>query len=94
MRTEIPGGGGRGRLYLTLHCQYHHQNDSCIKLESEERRFNISSTVRGKVARQCPQLTIFFFKRKESLVESNPGPSAYQPSAFTAWSNRLTGGHW
>ena len=27
--TEIPGGGGRGRLHLTPHC--HHQNDSCIK---------------------------------------------------------------
>ena len=27
--TEIPGGGGRGRLYLTLHC--HHQNDSALR---------------------------------------------------------------
>ena len=26
--TEIPAGGGRGRLYLTLHC--HRQNDACI----------------------------------------------------------------
>ena len=25
--TEVPGGGGRGRLYPTLHC--HHQNDFC-----------------------------------------------------------------
>ena len=32
--TEIPGGGGgRGRLYLSLHC--HHQNDSCIKMGSD-----------------------------------------------------------
>ena len=29
-RTEIPGGGRRGRLYLAIHC--HHQNDSCIKM--------------------------------------------------------------
>ena len=29
-RTEIPGGGVRGTLYLTLHC--HHQKDSCINL--------------------------------------------------------------
>ena len=26
--TKIPEGGGRERLYLTLHC--HHQSDSCI----------------------------------------------------------------
>ena len=32
--TEIPGGVGRGRLYLTLHC--HHQNDSCISMGSDE----------------------------------------------------------
>ena len=27
--TEIPGGGGRGRLYLTLHS--HHQNDPAFR---------------------------------------------------------------
>ena len=27
--TEIPGGWGRGRLYLTLHC--HHQNDFVLR---------------------------------------------------------------
>ena len=32
--TEISGGGGRGRLYLTLQCQ--HQNDSCIKTDSDK----------------------------------------------------------
>ena len=40
---EREGGGARsqekmgrgGRLYLTLHC--HHQNDSCMKMGSEER---------------------------------------------------------
>ena len=42
MGTEIPGGGRRGRLYLTLHC--HHQNDSCIKTGSEDSRFNVSLT--------------------------------------------------
>ena len=33
------GGGGRGReiVYLSLHC--HHQNDSCIKMGSDERLF-------------------------------------------------------
>ena len=35
-------GGGREReiIYLSLHC--HHQNDSCIKVGSDESRFNVS----------------------------------------------------
>ena len=32
---------GGGRLYtLSLHC--HHQNDSCIKMGSDESHFNVS----------------------------------------------------
>ena len=37
------GGGGLGEreiIYLSLH--RHHQNDSCIKMGSDESRFNIS----------------------------------------------------
>ena len=37
------GGGGRGRLSfldISLHC--HHQNDSCIKMGSDESHFNVS----------------------------------------------------
>ena len=45
--TEIPGGGGSGRRYLTLHC--HHQNDSCIKNSSDESHLNVSLIVRDKV---------------------------------------------
>ena len=46
-------GGGRGReiIYLALHC--HHQNDSCIKMGSDESHFNVSLIVRDKVTRQC-----------------------------------------
>ena len=47
--TEIPGGGERGRLYLTLYC--HHRNDSCIKMGSDESRFNVSVIVRDRVTR-------------------------------------------
>ena len=46
-------GGGKGEreiIYLSLHC--HHQNDSCIKMGSDKSHFNISVTVRDKVARQ------------------------------------------
>ena len=31
--------GEREIIYLTLHC--HHQNDSCIKMNSEESHFNV-----------------------------------------------------
>ena len=44
-------------IYLLLHC--HHQNDSCIKLGSDENHFNVSLIVRGEVTRQCPQATTF-----------------------------------
>ena len=48
-------GAGKGRLYiyLSLHC--HHQNDSCIKMGSDESPFNVSLIVRDKVTRPCPQ---------------------------------------
>ena len=34
------GGGEREIIYLSLHC--HHQNDSCIKMGSDESHFNVS----------------------------------------------------
>ena len=34
------GGGEREIIYLSLHC--HHQNDSCIKMGSDENHFNVS----------------------------------------------------
>ena len=45
--------GGREIIYLSLHC--HHQNDSSIKMGSDESHFNVSLIVRDKVTRQCPQ---------------------------------------
>ena len=57
MGTEISGGGGRGRLYLTLHC--HHHNDSCIKMGSGESLFKVSLIVRESITRPCPQTTTF-----------------------------------
>ena len=49
--------GKREIIYLPLHC--HHQNDSCIKMGSDESHFNVSLIVRNKVTRQCPQTTTF-----------------------------------
>ena len=34
------GEGEREIIYLSLHC--HHQNDSCIKMGSDESHFNVS----------------------------------------------------
>ena len=89
-------------IYLSLHC--HHQNDSCIKMGIDESLFNVSLTVRDKVARQSPQTTTFeekgepkriqtqshktvsvdhnFGRERRSEVDSNRGPSAYQPNAL------------
>ena len=39
--SEIPGGGGRGRLYPTLHC--HHHNDSCIKMGDCTQRYTVTT---------------------------------------------------
>ena len=47
------GEEGRLYIYLSLHC--HHQNDSNIKMGSDESHFNVSLIVRDKVTRQCPQ---------------------------------------
>ena len=59
------GGGGREIIYLSLHC--HHQNDSCIKMGSDESHFNVSVGSDG----QCPQTTTFL-KRKESQSGIEP----------------------
>ena len=47
--------GKREFIYLSLH----HQNDSCVKVGSDESHFNVSLIVRDEVTRQCPQTTTF-----------------------------------
>ena len=37
----------------------HHQNDSCIKMGSDESRINVLLIVRDRVTRRCPQTTTF-----------------------------------
>ena len=46
------GGGGGGRSYTYVYSVSHHQNDSCIKMGSDESHFNVSLIVRDKVTRQ------------------------------------------
>ena len=49
------GGGERKIIYISLHC--HHQNGSCIRIDSDES--HVSLIVRDKVTRQCPRTTTF-----------------------------------
>ena len=60
---EEEGDYNTGVLYLTLHC--HHQNDSRIKIGSDESHFNVSLTVNDEVTRQCSRTTTLL-KRKDS----------------------------
>ena len=73
IRDGEKGGGmemwEREIIYLSLHC--HHQNDSCIRMGSDESHFNVSVESDGQVTRQCPQTTTFL-KRKESRSGIEP----------------------
>ena len=64
--------GKREIIYLSLHC--HHQNDSCIKMGSDESYFNVSLIVRDKVTRQCPQTATFEEKREPKLIRTEVLP--------------------
>ena len=50
------------------HC--HHQNESCIKIGSDESHFNVSLIVKDKVKRQRPQNTTFEEKRKPKRIRT------------------------
>ena len=62
------GGAKREIIYLSLDC--HHQNDSCIKMGSDESHFNVSLTVRDKVTRRCPQTTAFKEKGEPKRIRT------------------------
>ena len=57
-------------IYLSLHC--HHQNDSCIKMCSDESHFNVSLIVRDKVTNKTVSTGKQFLKRKESRSGFEP----------------------
>ena len=60
-------GGEREIIYLSLGC--HHQNDFCIKVDSDESHFNVSLTVR-EVTRQCPQTAAFEEKGEPKRIST------------------------
>ena len=79
------GGGGRGKLY-TYRYTCHHQNDSYIKMGGDENHFNVSSIVRDKVTRPCPQTTTF----EETGVPKRIQTEVPLLTSLTARPNRLT----
>ena len=78
MRLIRDGKKGEGGMevgeegdYIPIAALCHHQNDSCIKMGSDESHFNVSLIVRDKVTRQCPQTT----RERRAEADSNRGPS-------------------
>ena len=51
------GGAGRGRVYTYRYTVTTRM--TCIKVGSDDSRFNVLLIVRDKVKRQCPQTTTF-----------------------------------
>ena len=47
-----------------------YQNDSSIKMGSNENHFNVSLIVRDKVTRQCPQITTFEEKGEPKRIRT------------------------
>ena len=58
-----------------LHCQCHHQNDSCIKRGRDESHLNVSLTASDS-RKTCPQTTTFEVKGEPKWIR------AYQPNAL------------
>ena len=66
------GEGGKGvwrwRKREELHC--HHQNDSCIKMGSDESHFDVSLIARDKVKKQRRQTTTFQEKGEPKRIRT------------------------
>ena len=72
--------GEREIIYLSLHC--HHQNDSCIKMGSDESHFNVSVGSDGQSHKTVSTNHNLLEEKGEPKRVSNRGPSAYQPNAL------------
>ena len=72
--------GEREIIYLWLHC--HHQNDSCIKMGSDESHFNVSVGSDGQRHKTVSTNRNLFCRERRAEAVSNRGPSAYQPNAL------------
>ena len=64
--------GERDIIYLSLHC--HHWNDICIKMGSDESRFNVPLIVRDKVTKAV------FINQK--YLKGRESRSGIEPKSF------------
>ena len=71
--------GERESIYLSLRC--HHQNDSCIKLGSDESHFNVS-VGNDRQSHKSVSTNHNFCRERRAGAVSNRGPTAYQPTAL------------
>ena len=76
--TEIPGGGGRGRLYLPLHC--HHQSDSALRSAITRAVLKLSLTEGELHKTECTDHT--FRRERTAEAESNRSSSPYKSNAL------------
>ena len=74
------------KIYLSLHC--HHQNDSYIKMGSDESQFNVSLIVRTKSRDSVHRPPLL--KRKESRSGIEPRCFRLPAYRLTARPNRLS----
>ena len=65
--------GEGGITHLSLH--FHHQNDSCIKVGSDESHFNVSMIVREKGHKTVSTDTTFEEKREVTYPCGDNTPS-------------------
>ena len=72
---------GQREIYLSLHC--HHQNDSCIKMGSDESHFNVSVGSDGHNHKAV--------STNHNLFEEKGEPKRYRTEVllFTSLSNAL-----
>ena len=74
----MEGVGEGDYIYLSLHC--HHQNDSCIKMGSDESHFNVSVGSDGQSHKTASTNHNLFEEKGRAEEVWNRGPSAYQPN--------------
>ena len=85
--VSVRGGCRRGPRSLEVGEEgdytYRFHTDSCGQLGSDERYYNVSLAVRGKVTKAAVCLNHNFWRERRAEAESNRSPSAaYQPNAL------------
>ena len=77
---EVGGGGERETIIpIAIHC--HHQNDSCIKMGSDESHFNVSAGTDGQSHRTV--------STNHNLSEEKGEPKRYQSHRTVSTNHNL-----